>query len=117
MLELRLLQLSGTIPHLLHCAECYAVFRDGEVAFEVARGGSLCDACASRFPELRVHVASLGSLSRCLQTRLDVFDGFRLSPQTLEEGLRMTRAALSPHLIRPLRSLEFLEGIAPQSEP
>jgi len=112
LLELRLLQLSGTIPHLLHCAECYAVFRDGEVAFENARGGSLCAACASRFPELSVHVATLGSLSRCLQTRLEVFDGFSLSAQTLDEGLAITAAALSPHFSRPLKSLAFLAEIA-----
>ena len=120
LMELRLLQLSGTIPHILHCAECYAVFRDGEVAFEVEKGGSLCDACASRFPDLRVHVATLGSLSRCLQTRLEVFDDFRLSEQTLEEGLRMTRAALAPHFSRPLKSLEFLDNVhvvdAPQNK-
>ncbi|PLY02322.1 MAG: DNA repair protein RecO [Desulfuromonas sp.] len=111
LLELRLLQLSGTIPHLLHCAECYTVFREGEVAFEAARGGSLCSACASRFSELSVHVTTLGSLSRCLQTRLELFEGFSLSAQTLDEGLRMTASALAPHFSRPLRSLAFLAEI------
>lgn len=109
LLELRLLQLSGTIPHLLHCAECNAVFRDGEVAFAAGRGGALCPGCAGRFPEMQVHVATLGSLSRCLQTRLEIFEGFRLSDQTLDEGLRIAAAGLAPHLQRPLRSLAFLE--------
>ena len=111
LLELRLLQLSGTIPHLLHCAECYALFHEGEVAFVADRGGSLCPACANRFPELSVHVATLGSLSRCLQTRLEVFEGFSLSAQTLDEGLRITASALAPHFSRPLKSLAFLDEI------
>jgi len=111
LLELRLLQLSGTIPHLLHCAECNAVFRGGEVAFSASRGGSLCLACAGQLSGLWVHVTTLGSLSRCLQTRAEVFEGFRLSEQTLEEGLRITAAALAPHFAHPLRSLAFLEGM------
>lgn len=111
LLELRLLQLSGTIPHLLHCSACNAVFRDGEVAFSAGRGGALCTGCAGRFPEMTVHVATLGSLSRCLQTRLEIFEGFRLSELTLDEGLRIAGTALAPHLHRPLRSLAFLEEV------
>ncbi len=109
LLELRLLQLTGYIPHLLHCSECNGSLGEGEAAFAADRGGSLCLSCAGGGAALRVAVGTLGTFSRCLRTPLEEFGGFRFGPRTLAEGEAMLAGALRLHLQRPLRTLPFLE--------
>jgi DNA repair protein RecO (recombination protein O) len=111
LLELRLLQAAGYIPHLLHCSTCGETLRDPEVAFDAARGGSLCRECAGPGAPLRLSLPILGSLARCLRAPLVLFEEIRLSPGTLAEGHSIVAAALGPHLTRPLRTLIFLERV------
>lgn len=110
LFELRLLNQIGYIPHLLHCAECFAPLGE-EVAFDAARGGSLCAACAPHQVGLRVAHTTLGSLSRLLRGPLTRFADINLGPRTLAEGGAALTAALQLHLSRPLRSLRFLREI------
>jgi len=109
LLELRLLQLAGYLPHLLHCSLCGETLREAQNAFAAEVGGSLCPACAVRAPARPVALGTLGTLARVLQTPPTLFAGFRLSPQTLAEGGAILGTALRPHLARPLKSLPFLE--------
>lgn len=109
LLELRLLQLAGYVPHLLHCSTCGEILQGAEAAFDPGRGGSLCGACAG--PASRLAVGTLGSLARLLRTPPTLFAGIRLGERTLAEGSPALAAALRLHLHRPLRSLAFLEQV------
>lgn len=116
LLELRLLRLSGYVPHLLHCSLCGETLREAQAAFAVECGGSLCLDCSRGAAAQRVSLGTLGTLARSLQTPLTLFAGFRLSPQTLAEGGAILGAALRPHLPRPLRSLPFLERMLAEED-
>jgi len=111
LFELRLLQLAGYIPHLLHCSLCGQALREAQAAFSVECGGSLCHDCSRGAVTLQVSPGTLGTLARSLQTPPTLFAGFRLSPQTLSEGGALLAAALRPHLHRPLKSLAFLDSV------
>jgi len=117
LLELRLLQLAGYVPHLLHCSLCGQTLREAQAAFAVECGGSLCPDCSRGAAAQRVALGTLGTLARSLQTPPTLFAGFRLSPQTLAEGGVVLAAALRPHLPRPLKSLSFLDGIPAGAAP
>jgi DNA repair protein RecO (recombination protein O) len=109
LFELRLLNLSGYIPHLLHCASCFGRLAGPEVQFSAEQGGSLCPACSGGRRSVVVSLLTLGSVSRILRGPLITFAEIRLSRQTLAEGERLVADALHCHLSRPLRSLAFLE--------
>jgi DNA repair protein RecO (recombination protein O) len=113
LFELRLLNLSGYIPHLLHCACCFGGLPGPEVQFAAEQGGSLCPACAGAKRSVAVSLLTVGSVSRILRGPLDVFAEIRLSPQTLAEGARLVADTLRCHLSRPLRSAVFLGQIMP----
>ncbi|PLX79144.1 MAG: DNA repair protein RecO [Desulfuromonas sp.] len=110
LLELHFLQLAGYIPHLLHCSECFGRLGD-PVAFSAARGGSLCDACASGRGEVTVGLATLGSLSRCLRGRPEQIGEIRLGATTLQETRPLLETALDSVLHRPLKSKKILEEL------
>jgi DNA repair protein RecO (recombination protein O) len=52
---------------------------------------------------------TLGTLARSLKAPVTLFEGFRFSERTLEEGHAVLTAALAPHINRPLKSLSFME--------
>ena len=117
LFELRLLQLAGYVPHLLHCSSCNETLSEPQAYFDTDRGGSLCPACAAGGPARQLGLATLGTLARCLLTTPTLFAGFRFSPQTLREGGVVTAEALRPHLPRPLKSLSFLEQMLAVESP
>ncbi|MDT8442335.1 MAG: DNA repair protein RecO [Desulfuromonadales bacterium] len=114
LLELRLLELAGYVPHLQHCAACFGVLPAGPVGFSAAAGGSLCPACGGEGLPLQVDRLTLGSLGRILRTPRTLFAGFRLSPTSLREGLPLLADALAAHLGRPPKSLAFLQSVVPE---
>ncbi len=111
LFELRLLNLSGYIPHLLHCAACFGPLLGPRVSFAARRGGSLCPVCAGSQGELSLDLLTLGSVSRILNGPSTVFADIRLGETTLREGRQLVANALECHLCRPLRSQNFLERI------
>lgn len=111
LFELRLLELAGYIPHLLHCSECMGPLQTDNVYFDADRGGSLCTQCAAGGGTLQIGLLTLGTLSRILRAPLDLFEGFRLSERTLREGEAMLGQAIARHLHRRLKSLSFLEQL------
>jgi DNA repair protein RecO (recombination protein O) len=117
LFELRLVQHLGYIPHLLHCSECFVQFNKDEIAFDPARGGSLCDDCADGRAPLSVGLGTLGSLSRSLQTQTGLFEGFRLGSRTLREGASIMSLVLQSLLPRSPKSLRFLQQTAGFDEP
>lgn len=117
LFELRLVQHLGYIPHLLHCSKCFIPFAVGDIAFDPARGGSLCDSCAEGEWSLRVGLGTLGSLSRSLQTPIGLFEGFRFGSQTLQEGATMLSLIMQTILPRLPKSLRFLQQTTGLDEP
>jgi len=113
LFELRLLNHVGYVPHLLHCSECDNDLPAEGVAFDAARGGSLCHDCATQGVGKRLARMTLGSLSKILHSPEDNFADIHLSPQTLQEGGTAIFNAVKIHLHRPLRSLSFLEQLRP----
>ena len=109
LFELRLVNNLGYIPHLLHCSECFLQFSEGEIAFDPARGGSLCRSCAGDIPLLRVGLGTLGSLSRSLHAPIGLFAGFRLGSRTIGEGSALLSLVLQSLLPRSPKSLRFLQ--------
>lgn len=108
LFELRLLNLSGYIPHLMHCSSCFGGLPGPDVQFSADRGGSLCPSCAGSGRSVRVGLLTLGSISRILRGPLTFFAEIHLSSQTLLDGERLVANTLSCHLPRPLRSTAFL---------
>jgi DNA repair protein RecO (recombination protein O) len=114
LFELRLLEVAGYIPHLLHCAECGGALPPaGSVDFDAGRGGSLCGACGPG--RVSVDLLTIGTLARLLRGPLDAFSAVRLSPRTLAEGAALIGNALREHLHQPLRSLAFLDEVSRQA--
>ena len=118
LLELRLVQQLGYIPHLLHCSECFLVFGTQErVAFSTTRGGSLCQSCAGDEALIWLSLGTLGSLSRSLQAPVGLFEGFRFGKTTLQEGEKLLTSVLQKILPRPPKSLQFLQQTMSMANP
>lgn len=117
LFELRLLRLAGYIPHLLHCSDCGGPLSGPAVVFSAERGGSLCSGCSAGGGPVQVDLLTLGTLARCLRSPLEQFAGVRFGAATLAQGQVLLAAALQPHLLRPLKSLPFLEQLLVPAEP
>lgn len=117
LLELRLVQQLGYIPHLLHCSECFTYFDVPRVGFSAERGGSLCPDCVGHSGALWLSLGTLGSLSRSLQAPIDLFQGFRFGATTLQEGRRLLSEVLQKILPRPPKSIQFLQQQEDSANP
>ena len=114
LLEIRMLSVSGYMPHLQHCADCFGPLSAGPVSFSAIHNGSLCKACDAGRDTLKVDRMTLGTFGRILETPLTRFSGFKLSPQSRREGRALLNDALRCHLQRPLKSLEMLNRFSPE---
>lgn len=114
LLEVRMLSISGYMPHLQHCGDCSGPLPAGPVSFSAIHNGSLCAECDAGRADFQVDRMTLGTFGRILETPLTRFSGFRLGPQTRQEGRRLLNDALRCHLHRPLKSLEMLERFSPE---
>jgi len=117
LLELRILELAGYVPHLQHCAACFGPLPEGAVGFSAASNGSLCAACGGGGLRVQVDRLTLGSLGRILRTPLTSFAGFRLSPRSRIEGQIVLAEAITSHLPRPSKSLALLTSLIPDRQP
>ena len=112
LFELRLVALLGYIPHLLHCSECFQVFKGAEeVFFDAGRGGALCRSCG-RGRELRIGSGTVGSLARCLQVDFSLYQGFRFSPRTLQEGEQLLAEVYRSILPKEPKTLKFMAQLS-----
>ncbi len=109
LFELRLFSQLGYAPHFLHCSACNFPLDGDEVAFSANGGGGLCLECAPAALPLRVSPMTLGTLGRCLQAPVTLFEGFRFSERTLQEAGGVLQDILRQHLVRPLKSQSFME--------
>ncbi len=112
LMELRLLDAAGLLPHLGHCGECWAALGTGDCRFDAARGGTLCPVCTgSHRGGVVVDSRTLGSLVRLLQVDPLLFDGIRLSPLTVTQAGALLHHCVEETLGRPLKSERFLASL------
>ncbi len=111
LLELRLLELAGLLPHIGHCASCWQSLRDEWLLYDAQRGGTLCGRCAADADGVRVAATTLGSLVRMLRVDSTRFAGVKLSEATLQQGAAVLQHILRCHISRPLKSEQFLAQI------
>ncbi|MCD6526922.1 MAG: DNA repair protein RecO [Desulfuromonas sp.] len=109
LLELRLLDLAGLLPHIGHCASCWQPLRDEWLLFDARRGGTLCPRCCQDRAGVVVQATTLGSLVRLLRVEHHLFSGIRLSDQTLEQGAVLVQQAVGYSVSHPLKSEQFLD--------
>ncbi len=112
LMELRLLDGAGLLPHIGHCAECWAALVPGEYRFDAQRGGTLCPTCDhGHRGGVFAGSQTLGSLVRLLQVDPLVFDGIRLSPLTIRQGGALLRHCVEQAVGHPLKSERFMAGL------
>ncbi len=114
LLETRLLSLLGFEPGLAACVGCRKPL-DGILhpAFSIARGGVLCDACASGERNLLpVGRDTLRLLAQGIRADIDLLPRFTWTPRTAREAARLVHPFAQAQLGRELRSLRFMEALA-----
>lgn len=118
--EARFLALLGYAPTLGRCMACglkISVPEDEtatKVAFSPAQGGTLCNADAARDPNrLSLSVQSLRALHK-LERALVPPPNLELTTQSRRDLKTVLRANLQTHLDLRLRSLKFLDQMAPE---
>lgn len=109
--QLKVLCLSGLMPSLVACDECSAY--DGmPFYFNVSAGNLLCQNCAEKAGDTpNLSPAALAAMRHILFAEDDKLFNFTItSPAT--EQLDFVTTAYTCHCVdRPLRSLEFLQGV------
>jgi DNA repair protein RecO (recombination protein O) len=102
--QLKLLWLSGYLPHLTSCAECGA---DGLplVGYSPRAGGAVCGACASRTEALAVSAEGIAGIEALLASPLADAVPLDLSERARRDALRVVTASYEFHGGFRLRTL------------
>ncbi len=115
LFQMRLLNLSGHTPNLKQCAQCQKeleVILRSRVAFDIARGGILCDECtAGAGGRMRLSKGTIKQLKWVESGDLKKASRIRFGPQALEEGLDFLEAFVPYILGLQPQSLKFLKQI------
>lgn len=102
--QLKLLWLSGYLPHLTSCAECGA--SDATLAgYSPRAGGAVCGACARRAEALALSAGGIGGIEALLASPLADAPGLDLSERARREALRVITASYEFHGGFRLRTL------------
>ena len=113
--QLRFMSISGFRPSVDHCNTCRRPlegFGRSSVAFDVRRGGVLCEKCTPKGAgPLYLSKGTAKLISWILNARLEKLDRARFSRQAMEETLRMLEAFILYHLGKEIKSLKFLKQI------
>lgn len=102
--QLKLLWLSGYLPHLTSCAECGAA--DATlVGYSPRAGGAVCGACAAQSGALALSPAGIRSIEKLLASPLsDAYDA-GLTERSARDALRLVQASYEFHGGFRLRTL------------
>jgi len=99
--QLKLLWLSGYLPHLTSCAECGAA--DATlVGYSPRAGGAVCRACAALTEALALSPAGIGAIERLLATPLA---DAAIADRAARDALRLVQASYEYHGGFRLRTL------------
>jgi DNA repair protein RecO (recombination protein O) len=87
-------------------------FQGSSVAFDVRRGGILCEKC---YPGKQGHLflskGTIKFLAWVLNAPLEKLHRLRFSNQAIEESLRMLETFVPYHLGKETKSLKFLKQV------
>jgi DNA repair protein RecO (recombination protein O) len=100
--QLKLLWLSGYLPHVTSCAECGA--EEGLVGYSARAGGAVCLACRDD-TTLALGPDSLGGIETLLRRPLAEAHAAGLSPRTARDALAVVNASHEFHGGFRLRTL------------
>jgi DNA repair protein RecO (recombination protein O) len=102
--QLKLLWLSGYLPHLTSCAECGA--DDGTLAgYSPRAGGAVCRACANQAEALALGADAVAGIEALLASPLADAAGLGLSGRAARDALRVITASYEYHGGFRLRTL------------
>jgi len=115
LFQVRFLALAGLRPNLTHCSRCrrgLQQFRDTRIAFDLPRGGLVCERCDSGTDgKIRLRKGTLKQLQWLETVALSKTGRMRFSPEALQESFDLLDAFLPYHLGREPKSLKFLRQI------
>ncbi|MCK4487679.1 MAG: DNA repair protein RecO [Desulfobacterales bacterium] len=113
--QLRFMTISGFRPGLDYCNICRTPidrFVRSSVAFNVRRGGVLCEKCAPQEAgPLYLSKGTVKLLCWVLNAPLEKLDRLRFSSQAIDESLRMLEAFVPYYLGKETKSLRFLKQL------
>ena len=102
--QLKLLWLSGYLPHLTSCAECGAA--DATlVGYSPRAGGAVCGACAARTGALALSPAGIRAIEVLLTSPLADAHAAELAQRSARDALRLVQASYEYHGGFRLRTL------------
>src|SRR3954465_1676768 len=94
--QLKLLWLSGYLPHLTSCAECGAI--DATlIGYSPRAGGAVCRACATQSEALALSPDGVGGIEALLANPLADAVSLRLSERATRDALRVITASYEHH--------------------
>jgi len=102
--QLKLLWLSGYLPHLTSCAECGAA--DATlVGYSPRAGGAVCRACAAQSEALALSPAGIAAIETLLASPLADAAAAGLTERSARDALRLVQASYEHHGGFRLRTL------------
>ena len=102
--QLKLLWLSGYLPHLTSCAECGAIDA-ALVGYSPSAGGAVCKACAVQSEALALSTAGIHSIETLLTSPLADAGAAGLNERSARDALRLVQASYEYHGGFRLRTL------------
>jgi DNA repair protein RecO (recombination protein O) len=102
--QLKLLWLSGYLPHLTSCAECGAD-HTVLVGFSPRAGGAVCGACAAAAEAIALSAAGIAGIEALLGSPLSDAGALALSDRARRDALRVVTASYEFHGGFRLRTL------------
>ena len=113
--QLRFMTLSGFRPGFDHCHICRKTleeFRHSSIAFDVRRGGILCEECASQaVGPISLSKGTIKILNWISNAPMEKVHRLRFSKQAVEESVQMLEAFVPYYLGRETKSMKFLKQL------
>jgi DNA repair protein RecO (recombination protein O) len=113
--QLRFMTLSGFRPGFDHCHACRKAleqFGSSSVAFDVKRGGVLCEDCAAQgVGPFALSKGTIKVLNWVSSAPLEKVHRLRFSKQAVDESLQMLEAFVPYYLGRETKSMKFLKQL------
>lgn len=113
--QVRFMAISGFRPSFDHCNICRTPierFERSSVAFDIRRGGVLCEKCAPQESgPLCFSKGTVKLLRWVLNEPLEKLNRLRFSRQAIEESLRLLESFIPYHLGKETKSLKFLKQL------
>ncbi len=113
--QMQFLSLSGLSPHLTACCRCgnrLENFRGERLIFELAKGGLVCQLCATAVSSrLSLSRGTVKQLLWVQNNPIKKIRRLRFSRPALSEGLEFLEKFVPYHLGKEPKSLRFLKGL------